>query len=51
MRGLNGGSGKVPTIIIEGPGGRQVLVEPADRALTEAIEAAQSMADGPAACA
>ena len=37
MRAINGGSGKVPTILIDGPGGRAVLVEPGDRELTEAL--------------
>ena len=37
MRAVNGGSSKVPTILIDGPAGRSVLVEPGDRELTEAI--------------
>ena len=37
MRAVNGGSSKVPTIIIEGAGGREVLVEPADRELADAV--------------
>src|ERR1051326_4131731 len=37
MRAINGGSGKVPTILIEGPGGRAILVEPGDRELADAV--------------
>lgn len=37
MRSLNGGSGKVPTILIEGPSGRITLVEPDNHELTEAL--------------
>ncbi len=37
MRAINGGSGKVPTIIIEGSGGRAILVEPTDKELADAI--------------
>ena len=37
MRAINGGSGKVPTIVVEGPGGRSVLVEPTDGDLADAI--------------
>ena len=37
MRAINGGSGKVPTILIDGPGGRSVLVEPGDRELADAL--------------
>lgn len=37
MRSLNGGSGKVPTVVIESSHGRQLLIEPADRELAEAI--------------
>ena len=37
MRAMNGGSSKVPTILIEGPGGREVLIEPADRELADAV--------------
>ena len=39
MRALNGGSGKVPTILIESPEDRMVLVEPDDRQLTDALRA------------
>jgi glutaredoxin len=39
MRALNGGSSKVPTILIEGETGRQALVEPSDRELTAALQA------------
>lgn len=37
MRAQNGGSGKIPTILIDGPNGRQVLVEPTDNELTRAL--------------
>lgn len=37
MRAVNGGSGKVPTILIESPVGRRVLIEPSDDELTEAL--------------
>ena len=37
MRALNGGSGKVPTILIEGQFGRRILIEPSDRELAEAL--------------
>ena len=37
MRLLNGGSGKVPTIVIESRHGYQVLIEPGDEQLAEAI--------------
>lgn len=37
MRAINGGSGKVPTILIESPAGRRVLIEPADNDLTDAL--------------
>ena len=43
MRALNGGSGKVPTILMDGPEGRIVLIEPSDKQLSEAL---QKMADG-----
>ena len=42
MRSVNGGSSKVPTILIDGPGGRSILVEPANRELTDAIEACRN---------
>ena len=37
MRALNGGSGKVPTILIENQFGRKVLIEPGDRELADAL--------------
>jgi glutaredoxin len=37
MRAMNGGSGKIPTILVDGPGGRSVLVEPGDRELADAV--------------
>jgi glutaredoxin len=37
MRAQNGGSGKVPTIFIDGPEGRVTLIEPSDRELNEAL--------------
>ena len=37
MRSANGGSGKVPTILVEGDGVHLVLVEPGDRELADAI--------------
>ncbi len=37
MRALNGGSGKVPTILIDGVGGRVVLIEPTDQELSCAL--------------
>ncbi len=37
MRALNGNSGKIPTLVIEGAQGRKVLVEPTDRELTQAL--------------
>lgn len=37
MRALNEDSGKIPTIVLESPQGRKVLVEPTDRELTTAI--------------
>lgn len=40
MRAINGGSGKVPTILIESPAGRQVLIEPGDGELSDALRAA-----------
>lgn len=39
MRALNGGSGKVPTILIDGPQGRVVLIEPTDQELSCALNA------------
>jgi mycoredoxin len=46
MRAVNGGSGKVPTILIDGPGGRAVMVEPGDRDLSDALRRCKS---GPSA--
>jgi len=40
MRGLNGGSNKVPTILVDTPEGRIVLVEPGDRELLQTLERA-----------
>ncbi len=37
MKSLNGGSGKVPTLIIDTQEGRTVLIEPSDRALLKAV--------------
>jgi mycoredoxin len=37
MRAINGGSGKVPTIVISGPGIEWILVEPGDRELADAL--------------
>lgn len=37
MRAENGGSGKIPTILIDGLHGRHVLVEPSDSELTDAL--------------
>jgi len=39
MRALNGGSGKVPTILIESPEDRVILIEPDDRELADALRA------------
>jgi mycoredoxin len=37
MRAINGGSGKVPTILIESAAGRRVLIEPGDNELSDAL--------------
>ena len=37
MKSLNGGSGRVPTVVIETESGRTVLVEPDARELTDAV--------------
>ena len=37
MRAVNGGSGKVPTILIDTPQGRLTLIEPTDSELTAAL--------------
>ncbi len=42
MRGLNGGSGKVPTIVIQRDSGRQVLIEPADEELKAALNSTEN---------
>jgi len=47
MKAVNGGSGKVPTILIDGPGGKSVLVEPSDRQLADEIRRC-GRSDGPA---
>ncbi len=44
MREINGGSGKVPTILIDSPGGRHVFIEPGDRELSDALHAAREHA-------
>jgi mycoredoxin len=41
MRALNGGSGKVPTILIENSFGRRILIEPGDRELADALRGCQ----------
>ena len=38
MRALNGGSGKVPTILIDTPQGRLTLIEPTDAELSDALK-------------
>jgi mycoredoxin len=40
MRAINGGSGKVPTILIDSPAGRRILIEPEDPELTAALRTA-----------
>ena len=45
MRSLNGGSGKVPTVVIESDSERIVLIEPSVRELTDAICAHRGDAD------
>ena len=37
MKALNGGSGKIPTILIYSDSGNQVLIEPGDKELTIAL--------------
>jgi mycoredoxin len=44
MRALNGGSGKVPTILIESPAGQAILIEPNDRELREVLQEHQQVA-------
>lgn len=41
MRALNGGSGKVPTILIDSPQGRVALIEPSDQELSDALRNGQ----------
>jgi glutaredoxin len=41
MRALNGGSGRVPTILIKNDSACAVLIEPGDRELTDALRSAQ----------
>ncbi len=48
MRAVNGGSGKVPTILVDGPGGRAVLVEPGDRELADEIRRCSRSNEPPA---
>jgi glutaredoxin len=45
MRQINGGSGKVPTIVLETEAGKQILIEPSDKELFEAIETAEKAAE------
>jgi glutaredoxin len=44
MRTLNGGSGKVPTLLIRTEAGQVILIEPSDRELTEALRTANQRA-------
>jgi glutaredoxin len=46
MRSLNGGSGKVPTILIESEQGRHTLVEPSDKDLTDVLSLHRAGAEG-----
>lgn len=41
MRTLNGGSGKVPTILVDTVEGRLALIEPTDAELTHALRSHQ----------
>ena len=43
MRTANGGSGKVPTVVLERGGERVVLIEPGDRELADALRKMQAM--------
>lgn len=43
MKELNGGSGKVPTILIESENRRDILVEPSDPELKEVLEAHRAL--------
>ncbi len=38
MRSLNGGSGKIPTIVIQSDTGQLVLIEPGDEELRNALQ-------------
>lgn len=38
MRSINGGSGKIPTILIESIYGRDILVEPSDSLLSQTLQ-------------
>lgn len=40
MKALNGGSGKVPTILIDTEQGRKILIEPGDPELITALKSA-----------
>ena len=37
MRAINGDSGKIPTIVIDSPLGREILIEPTDRDLADRL--------------
>jgi mycoredoxin len=37
MKALNGGSGKVPTVLIESAGKQMTLIEPSERELAETL--------------
>lgn len=39
MRAINGGSGKVPTILLQSDTARHILVEPGDQELTDLLRA------------
>jgi len=41
MKAINGGSGKVPTILIDTANGRKILIEPNDPELQEALREAR----------
>lgn len=38
MRAANGGSGKVPTLLLESEAGTKTLIEPSDHELTQALK-------------
>lgn len=46
MKALNGGSPKVPTILIEEEAEREVLIEPSDLELSTALERRKKRSDG-----